>query len=252
MRILRHLGRHRLRAWILIYAGGLGLAVVAGVRSAEVNANSAAPLRFDPLLDEVPAYPGAPFYPLGDALESDGLTRAMAYAVTADRLEKVQDRYESQWRAAGHDVQRGGDNTQGWVMATSVRDPLVRSVLLTTTDDGRTGIAASSRHKLATAPASRVPRPDTCATLTSQGARDGALRTESVMLRCEARLAEVIAYYDRAWSGAERRVPLDSDDPHGILVSYLTAHSSAGLTVRQVHSEPPVSLVVLTWQEERP
>lgn len=246
----------RKQSWLLIGGVALAASAAAGVLTAhleQAQANTQRALVIPHALAEIPEYPGATFYPMGEELQVDGLKRVMAYAVTQDSIYKVASHYESHWQALGMPVRREEGPSDVLLSATHVHDPIIRTVVVQRIEGDRTAVVASVSTKLEAASPRRAVLPNECQVLTEHGARDGALVTESLLLQCSLHLREVMAFYDRELGSAERLVLEEPTvDRKSIQVSYGRSNLRVNLLATQTQGQPPRTLVTLTWQEQTP
>ena len=242
--------RTRLGLALLALAGAAG----AGVLTAEVDALEAKaeyPPELHRLPDEIPAYPDADYFPMGDELHVDGFAREMAYAVTADPVHKVINRYESIFTSRGFKVERHGSATEEWVIATDVADPTLRTVIATEAQ-GHTAIIASVRDKLQEQSFRLVDWPSACTEISNYGARDGRVLRETTVLHCAMPIDALLLYYHQRFPGAQRSALLEpTADAKQARISYRTKQREVAITASQAAGEPPVTTATVAWEEQR-
>ncbi|MBI5510978.1 MAG: hypothetical protein HY903_19630 [Deltaproteobacteria bacterium] len=246
----------RLLALIAIGAVLVAGAAVAGVLAARrevAKARADEAPTFANLSRLVPAYPGARFFPMGEALRTAGVWREMGYALTEDSVRQVADRYEGIWRSQGYAVERRGTGAGEWVMAQDLKDPWARAVFVSQVG-GETVIVASVRDLWRAPEPAPVPVPPDCEVVSDDGARDHGVATSQVLLSCRAHLDEIVRYYDTALAGGVRREHLGANA--GDRQAYLTyADARRQVTLLATESdatpETPRVSVSITWQEER-
>lgn len=243
------------RRWF--YIGGMALAAsaVLGIFTAwleDLEAGGSAPPRFEWLQDEIPPYPGAFYYPLGRDLHTNGIPREMGYAVTEDPARKVADRYEAVWQSQGRRVQRRTSGEEEWLLAGEASDPVLRTIVATPVEGGRTVIVASVSRKLELVGEQRVPVPESCDVISSNGARDGVVATELLMLRCAKTLNEVLTFYDRSLANTRRQaLVVPTIDHKDAQVTFTGETLNVSLLATQAEDQPPVTIASVTWQENR-
>jgi hypothetical protein len=247
-----------MKRYLLIAAPCLCLSAVWGVLSAdvpEVKAYSEYMTGVGRLADEIPAYPDAPFYPLGQGLSVNRMAREMGYAVTPDAVPTVADRFEAVWTSQGFRVSRGmhREVDEQWVIATSPQDPVIRTVVVSAQEDGKTAIIASVRDKLALQRDVLIPKPAECDVIEESGAQDGPIKTETALLQCDAPLVRVLGFYDEALAASKRRAVVEPtlSRPEAEL-SYSSDVRQVTLLLRQTLAEQPKTAVSITWQERTP
>ncbi len=239
-----------LRRYGAVLGVAVALAAAAGVltaRQGQLIAYSERPPRFASLDQLVPPYPDAIFYPMGDELRVDGVTREMGYATTPDSATKVADRYEAIWHSQGFRVERRLVGVEEWVTASALEDPWMRTIVATP-KGGRTVIVASVREVWREQAPPKIPMPDTCEAVSDTGSRDKGLHTEVAFLACEAPAREVIDFYDQLLPATRRRSPLQTEAGTAYL-TYTTGELHVSVTVKEIDTDPPQSAVTVTWQE---
>jgi hypothetical protein len=262
--------RRRLPAFAVLFVVACCGAAAAGVliaRRESAQAYDEPAPRFTALGRLVPRYPDSHFFPMGESIMVAGIGRELGYALTTDSTRKVADYYEAIWRSQGFKVdRRNGDCSddgdqrpaarcdEEWVSATDLRDPWMRSVLVTRRA-GTTVIVATVRDLSRPSAPSAVPISSACDVVGDDAATDRGVRTQQLLVSCRAHLDDVLDYYDGALQGAARRTHLGADGSAD--TAYIT-YSEANREVRLMAKEgepdsdgQPRTAVSLTWQEGR-
>ncbi|MBI3179858.1 MAG: hypothetical protein HYZ27_09375 [Deltaproteobacteria bacterium] len=244
------MSRKMLRRYGAVLGVALAVAAAAGVltaRQSELVAYSERPPRFTSLDQLVPPYPEAVFYPMGDELRVDGVSREMGYATTLDSATKVADRYEAIWHSQGFKVERRVVGVEEWVTASAIEDPWMRTIVATP-KNGRTVIVASVREMWQDQAPPKIPMPDTCEAMSDTGSRDRGLHTEVAFLACETHARDVIDFYDQLLAATRRRAPLQTEAGAAYL-TYTTDDLHVSVAVKEMDTDPPQCAVTVTWQE---
>jgi hypothetical protein len=244
------------RRFVILFVTGITGAAVAGILTARHNVAQAygeRPPQLGKIGGLIPAYPDAPFFPMGQALHVDGVDREMAYAVTVDPPETVADRYEAIWTSQGYDVSREMVGDEAWIAAGAPGDPWARTLVITRTAAKETTIVASVREAAELPGDPRIPVPSTCTVVGHTGGRDQGVHTEIVFLACETYLREIIDYYDGALHGTERENAFDEAGVAGsAYVTYAGRDVEVIVAARQdPEADPPKTAATVTWQERR-
>ncbi|MFC1611178.1 hypothetical protein ACFL6C_09475 [Myxococcota bacterium] len=242
------------RRIVLVLVAGVAVAAMAGVlvaRHEHAQAYGEQLQRFEMLTKLIPPYPAAFFYPMGEDLHVDGVSREMAYAMTEDPPRKVADRYEAVFGSQGFEVERFEVGGETWVVASDDKDPWLRTVM-TMPSQGMTMILASVRPLDRLPQLPRVPVPESCRVISHTGARDGGVRTEMAFLVCEGYLSELLDFYDDALYGSRRRVRIQEGGADGSAqVTYSAEGVEVILAALQADIDPARVTASVTWQERR-
>ncbi len=240
--------------WITVAVIALTCSAVFGVFTAwldNLEAEGSLPPRFVWLQNEIPPYPNAFFFPMGQEMHTNGIPREMGYALTRDSPRKVADRYEAVWTDEGQRVERHRDGDQETLIATDRADPIIRTIIVSQKPSGQTVIIASVTEKFRFAGERLIPVPGDCSVITSNGARDDAVITEMALLRCPRKLAQVVAHFDGQLQGSSREVLIQPTiDRKQMQIEYENATTNVRILLNQDQDQPPSTVINVTWQEQ--
>jgi hypothetical protein len=199
-------------------------------------------------LQSMPRYPGSQWYPMGSQIEVDGRPRQMAYAQTTDALLPCLDWYKAQFRAQGFESEGHESRHKGWLVATKVNDPWIRTVVAQH-NKGQTTLIMSMSQKFGHAPqAYNVPA--SCSAISTASSVEAKASTKSATFECSDTIDAIFNFYESAWADASRRLVLEpTSDRKDLHVLYELDGESLMVVARQTSKTlAHTVLSVSQWQ----